>query len=169
MLIINNSASSYRKAAISAGALFILGDAIISSPPKNADRFSICGYFAAILIGIVLYMAVIPIANFMFSQRKSQAHKIIKTAFLAVLSVITAFVGAKTFILFTGFVGDVVLTQSPYWLINICFGIVVLFFALKEQKASLKFSLICFVFVLFAVVIFFLCSIPQRFAYCPLR
>lgn len=154
--------SNYSKSALAVGALFVLGDAVMYLPSKLSGENTLLGLLIAIVLGAILYLAVIPIYTFTLKDGKSAIYqRIIKYTVLSVLAIGSAFAVAECFKNFTQFVSKIILPDTPLWLISAIFTICILYIALKKQQAFLKFSLICFLFTAIAIIFFFLASVSD--------
>ncbi len=145
--------------------LFILGNAVISLPTKNANEFTFLGYMSAVAVGAVLYLIAIPIAKKVFSNEAKSQSAVCKAGLCAVyicLAVFSVFCGADAFLNFIHFTKSVILPDTPLSLISIIFLAVIIFFSRVRQEDILKFFLIAFWFVL-AVVIFFFIATAFKF------
>lgn len=150
----------FTKASVSAGALFVLGNAVMVFPLKNGDEFTPLGISISFIIGIILYILAIPFYNFLLNCRyNNMPIKILKCLSFLIIILFSVFIAADVFKTFTKFISEIILPKTPLWLIAITLGAVVIYFITKRQEDFLKFSLICFVFVMVAVIAFFLLSL----------
>ena len=131
----------FAKHFIALSALFILGDAIITLPKKNADRFTFLGFLISFLISLGLCFIVFAIKNIKLL--------IIPSALLSV------YIIGDTFISFFKFISDNLLRYTVRFFIILPFVLIIIFLSHQKQTAVLKFSLICFVFCLVAICFFF--------------
>ncbi len=145
----------YLSHSVALYSLFILGSAVIQIPSATADEFTFTGYLVTIVIGFLLYLAVIPIANRIFAENKSLLpSKIPSCIILLAISVAVSFLAADTFTDFTSFVHSEILPdQSPFFSVAI-FAATVLFFSLRRQEDILKFALLSFSFIAIAITVF---------------
>ncbi len=134
-------ATDYKKHFISLCVLFILGNAIISLPSGDADKFTFFGFLIAFLISLLLYFII-------FSIPKNK----IMLIFAALLSVWTL---GDTFIDFIKFINSTLLRESPKILAVFPFLLTAILFCKVNQKAILKFSLISAVICTVAIFFFF--------------
>ena len=152
----------FGRTALCLSALFILGDAVIILPLEDGAYYTLYSFLSASALGLVLYFAVSFIYGKLASSQKDNSFKnaIEKLIFLAV-AVFSMFISADTFSVFTKFASEVILKNTPFYIINIVFFGVVLYFAFKRQECVLKFSLVFFIFVLVLILFFFLASITD--------
>ncbi len=152
--------SVFSKSAAAAGALFILGNAVMFFPTSSGGEFTLLGFLAAAAAGIILYICVTPIYSFVLSEKRGGTLRIIiSTAVFAVIAVASLFIAADSFRDFIDFASNVILPKTSRAFIIITFLAIVVFFGFKRQEDSLKFSLICFGFTAIAITFFFLASI----------
>ena len=162
MLKITGQKTVFSKSAMATAILFILGDGIIYLPTHSGGNYTLWGFSIALAAGLILYFAVSPIYSFVMGEVADNGLKrLFKGILLITLAVAPLFFAAQVFSVFVSFVSEVILPQTPIWLINIVFLLVVVFFALKRQEDSLKFSLICSVFVIIGIIFFSLASISD--------
>ncbi len=141
-------------------ALYILGSAVIQMPSAKADEFTFMGYLVTIITGFLLYLAVIPIANRIFSENKSfLPSKSLSCLIFLAISVAASFLAADTFIDFTNFAHSEILYNQSSFFTVVIFASTVLFFSLRQQEHILKFALISFCFTAVAVIVFILLTL----------
>ncbi len=133
----------YNKHFLSAGVLFILGNAIISLPHQNADKFTFLGFLISFLISLL--WCLIPVNN----------------AVLIGASLLGVWAVGDTFIDFIKFISATLLKDSPKILIILPFLLTVIYFCNVKQNAFLKFSLISAVISVVAIFFFFGFTAPD--------
>lgn len=146
-------------------ALFILGNAVIVLPSKNADKFSFLGFLVAAVLGVALYLIALPAAKILFSgniANKNLPFKIFSAVVFLTVAVFAAFCAADTFSDFASFVKDILLKDTTMFFIAAIFLFVVIFFSIRRQEDTLKFFLIAFWFSL-AIISFFFVALAFRF------
>ena len=122
--------------------LFILGNAVIGLPVKNADKFTFLGFLISFLVGIVLYFIA-------FSLPLSKPLLIFGVS-------ISFWAAADAFLALLKFINATLLEDGMRILIVIPLIFTVILFCLKGKTALFKFSLISFCFSVVAVVFFFI-------------
>lgn len=153
-----NKTSPFTKSTVSASALFILGNSVIVLPDKTADRYTFLEFLAVSVLCMVLSLILLPLAKRITIQNSNIA---LKSALLIPLCIGAVFVGADTFYDFCIFISNAVLPQIPTFIIIITFLFVVIYFSVKRQENTLKFSLIILVFSLLAIIFFFLATLKE--------
>ena len=152
----------FGRAALCLSALFVLGDAVIILPLKDGAYYTLYTFLSASALGLILYFAVSFIyEKLILSQKNNTFKKVIEKLILIAAAVFSLFTLADTFSVFTKFISDVILKNTPFDIINIVFLSVVLYFVFKRQECILKFSFVFFVLVLILIIFFFLASITD--------
>lgn len=149
----------FYKSALAASALFVVGNAIIVLPAKTADHYTFLGLIIAAVAGVFLNFLLLPLA-FSLEGRENRCGRvlnIIKPLVFITVAVGAIFVAADTFKDFLHFVKSLILPEIPLFVIAVTFGSLIAFFFFKRQEDVLKFSFLCFVFTLLAVLFFFFC------------
>ena len=140
----------YNKHFIMLSLLFILGNACITAPVNNADKYNflvflICG-FVALFFASLAYL--IPIN---------------KLTALPIFALCLFTVG-DTFISFIKFISENLLPETPRFYILLPFALILVYLGFKREDTLFKFSLICGVLSV-AVVIFFFLSTFKDFEF----
>jgi len=149
----------FYKSVLSACALFVLGNGVMVLPDKTADEYTFLGLIIASLTGIAVTAVLIPLADICCNSAENIFAKILKGVIFSSVSVAALFTAADTFSDFTRFVSIHILPEIGQWIITAVLVFTVVFFALKRQEDTLKFALICFLFVTVAVAFFFLATV----------
>jgi len=149
----------FYKSALAASSLFVVGNAIIVLPAKTADKYTLLGLGIAAITGILLNIILLPLAYSLYDKRKMGGciQKLCKTVIFLIIAVAALFFAADTFEDFLYFVNSLILPEIPLTAITLTFAFIIAFFFYKRQEDVLKFSFLCFVFMLLAVLFFFLC------------
>ncbi len=146
-----NKAFSFH--TICAIAIFVLGNAVILLPRKNANQFTLFCFLAVALISVLLYFLSAPV----FEKLLSKTSKPFFVLWIA-LAVFSFWVAADAFKNSYYFISVAILPETSKALIILVYLAVVLFFSLRRQEEVLKFCLISFVFALVMILFFFLAS-----------
>lgn len=152
-----NKKAEFTPHIIAISALFVLGSGILSLPSRGADGFT----FLAFLISLPLGFFVFWLASIIFgkiSQTKSSSGAFKKAVYIICLmsaGIFALFSGAATFKTLTIFVSEVMLPETPMFLIVAVFLAAVIYFFFQNEKSILKFALISGVLTAAAVVFFF--------------
>lgn len=150
--------SPFTKSSVSASALFILGNAVIVLPHKNADEYTFLAFLAVSFLSLLLSVLILPVAK---KSLNAYANPFIKYIILIPLCIGAIFIAADTFYDFTFFISSAVLPQVSSLVIILSFFAVILYFATKRQENILKFSLILLFFCLISIVFFFFATIKD--------
>lgn len=131
----------HRTHLIAVSFMFVLGNAVITLPPKNADEYSFLGFLAAGVLAVAVCFGCwfLPFNKFI--------------AFVS--SVISLYVIYDTFVTFVRFIKNNLLQQTLPFLIAIPFILIILFLSLKTQEVLLKFSLVTAVLSVAIIALFF--------------
>lgn len=142
---------------VSVCALFILGNAVIILPQKNADEYTFLVYMAVAVISAVLCIGVLPLVNLVFSQDEinSFSKKLLLAILYIAVAVFALFCAGDTFYDFGKFAGEVLLPDTSRFIIFSVFLLAIAFFCSRRQEDSLKFFLLCFIFCLALIIFFF--------------
>ena len=152
----------FGRAALCLSALFVLGDGIIILPLMKGAYYTLYSFLTAVVLGLLLYFTVSFIYGKLFSSENDNTlKKGIEKPVLIVVAVFSLFTLADAFSVFTKFASDVILENTPFYIINIVFLGVILYFSFKRQECILKFSLVFFLFVLGLIIFFFLASVSD--------
>ena len=145
-------------------ALFILGNGVIIFPTKNADEFNFLGYLITAVTSFLLYLALSPVINRLYTEKNSNINPY-KKYLLAILYFFTAALtlsyAANTFANFILFANSLLLQNYPLWVAALLFLLAIVFFALRRQEDFLKFTLIAFCFAFIIIIFFFLASLKR--------
>ncbi len=152
--------SIFSKSSAAAGALFVLGNAVMFYPTSSGGEFTLFGFLSAIAVGIPVYFCVIPVYNYVLSKKNRGVFGvIIRIAVYVIVAVASLFIASNSFESFIEFASQVILPKTSKIFLIITFLAVVIFFGFKRQEDTLKFSLISFCFTAIAIIFFFLASI----------
>ncbi len=143
----NNKPFALHSAAIS--LIFVLGNFIIIFPTAKADEYT----FFAFLISLII-LAVVFLASAFFWEKIKKSDIIYKIS-VGLVSVFSLFAAAKAFRDIANFLAVIVLPRTSRFFIVSLLGAVVIYFSLKKQENTLKFSLLAGVMVL-GIIAFFL-------------
>lgn len=146
--------NEFKLHSISLSALFILGNAVILSPNKNANEFTFLSFLAVALFSVAVYLLCLPLYERLLSKN-SKWRCII---FLGI-AVFSFWVASDAFYNSFSFISKVILPETAKPLIIIVFLAVILFFAFRRQEEVLKFCLLAFIFTVLAVLFFFFASL----------
>lgn len=139
--------------SISASALFILGNAVILLPEKNASSFTFFSFLAVSALAVVLYALSLPIYERIFMKNGKW-----RCLIFLIAAIFSFWVAADAFYNSFSFVKKVILPETARPLIILAFLIIVLFFFFRRQEEVLKFSLLAFAFILGLILIFLVLS-----------
>lgn len=136
------AASVYNKHFVALSLLFILGNAVITLPQKNADKFTFLGFLISFLLSLLLYFTVflIPISK----------------PVMAVAFAVSFWAAADTLLSFLKFINQTLLRDTAKILIVLPLAFVIFIFAKVSKTALFKFSLISAFFSVIAVIFFFI-------------
>lgn len=143
-------------------ALFIMGNAVITLPTKNANEFTFLAFILASVLGALLYLIILTLAKNLFitehGKELKTGYKILLAVTYLAVAVFAVFCGAEAFSVFMGFIKNIVLRHTPIFFISVIFLAVVIYFCTRRQEDVLKFFMVAFVFVLIAVIFFFIAN-----------
>lgn len=149
--------SIFAKSSVSASALFVLGNGIITLPYKGADKYTFLEFLCVSILTVLLSFLLLPIAK----KIENKGTILLKIVFLMPICIGSLFVAADTFLDFTRFISTAVLPQIPTFAIIITFLAAVIYFATKRQENILKFSLIVLFLSLLAIIFFFFATMKS--------
>lgn len=138
-------------------ALFILGNAVINLPLKNADEYTFLAFLVMSAVSVLLCVAVLPIADWVFSEKEPiiGAKKVLIGLLYVMVSVFALFCAGEAFYDFAKFAGEVLLPDTPRLIVFAVFLLVSVFFCSKRQEDTLKFFLLCSILCLVLILFFF--------------
>ena len=143
-------------------ALFIIGSAVINLPFKNGNEFTFLAFILAAVLGVVLYLIILPIAKTLFITEYGSGiktgYKILLAVSYSAVAVFALICGADTFRVFVAFIKNFVLKNTPIFFISVIFLAVIIYFSTRRQEDILKFFMVAFVFVIMAVTFFFIAN-----------
>lgn len=140
---------------IALSVLFVLGNAVIYLPQKNANEYTFLAFMVAAVLNILAVALSFPLAEFSFKEAEIKGiKKCFAVVIIIVVTLFDAFCIAETFKSFIKFVSAVILPDTPMFFITVLFLAVVLFFISKRQEELLKFSFLAF-FITASLIIFF--------------
>ncbi|MBE6750186.1 MAG: hypothetical protein E7560_03390 [Ruminococcaceae bacterium] len=135
--------------------LYILGNAIIFLPTKNADEYTFLAFLVVSTMALPFYMVISFLANKLFcKQDLNLPAKIIAIVVLIGVAVFALFCAADTLKDFLKFISLYVLVDTNPMFIVILFAVCVFVFLRVKHTDILKFSILAFLFSL-AVTLFF--------------
>lgn len=140
-------------------ALFVMGNAVINLPVKNADEYTFFSYLVTSLLSVATILILTPLANWVFGEEVGNTgrfKKIIIFIFCLLTAVFALFCAGDAFLNFGKFVGEILIASSEKAVIFLIFFAVSVFFVLRRQEDILKFALLGFWFCLLFVLFFFL-------------
>ena len=155
-----NKKAEFTPHIIAISTLFVLGNGILSLPSRGADGFT----FLAFLVSLPLGFLVFWLASIIFgkvSETKSSSGAFKKAVYIICLmsaGIFALFSGAATFKTLTIFVSEVMLPETPMFLIVAVFLAAVIYFFFQNEKSILKFALISGVLTATALVFFFVAA-----------
>ena len=155
-----NKKAEFTPHIIAISTLFVLGNGILSLPSRGADGFT----FLAFLVSLPLGFLVFWLASIIFgkiSETKSSSGAFKRAVYIICLmsaGIFALFSGAATFKTLTIFVSEVMLPETPMFLIVAVFLASVIYFFFQNEKSILKFALISGVLTATAVVFFFVAA-----------
>ncbi len=138
----------YGKHFFALSVLFVLGNAVITAPHKNANQYNFLGFLVSGIIALVVYII-------------GYSAPFNKFVIVAVL-VLAFFCIGGAGVTFIQFIQTNLLPQTKPFLIVFPLVALLTFIGLKREEILLKFSLACFVPVL-AVIIFFFFATAKDF------
>ena len=128
-------------------ALFLLSNAVITLPSKNATQFTFLGFLICFIFSFILCFIILQIKS---------------VKFLLYLSVLPAlYCLFDAFLDFIFFVSQNLLPETQHFFIILPFVLTIIFFAKNKKSAILKFSLLAFVFCVIAIIFFFLATLKD--------
>lgn len=139
-------------------ALFVLGDAAITEPTPQADRYLMIGYLACIPVMILLYFLSSFVCNRVLETgaKAGFVQKPLRFVLLAAAGVFALFSFASTLTAFVDFAKTLVLPRVSTVLIGSILLLTLLYILYKRQENFLKYTLIVFVPVIFFILLFFI-------------
>lgn len=155
-----NEKISFRWHTVAQSAIFVLGNAVIAMPTKNADEFTVIAFLLSLLLLCGIWFVMSFLSSFLLKIKTSDAvfKKIIGVTALISLAVFGLFCAAVTFTETVDFVAKVILPRSPKFFVAVLFGITVIYFAFKRQENVLKFSLVSFALIAIVILFFFIAA-----------
>ena len=143
-------------------SLFILGNAVITLPVKDASKLTFLAYIFSSLFGVALYLICFLVAKKLFAKplhtKMTPYAKIALGVLYFLVAVLSIFCAADTFYDFIRFAKDMVLKDTPMFLICVLFLAVSVYFCLHRQEDTLKFFLVSFWVLTFIILFFFVAS-----------
>lgn len=145
MTTLNNS---YTKHFIALTVLFVLGNACITTPEKNADRFNFLAFMIACIMAVLVYLITcfIPINKI----------TVIPVWLLGVYCIFDAF------ITFVKFISYDLLPETQRFTLILPIVLLLIYIGFQKTDVLFKFSLLCGVLSL-AVILFFFISTAKDF------
>lgn len=121
--------------------LFVLGNAVITAPTANADKFS----FLAFLVASFLSLAVIYVCFFVPFNKVT----------VLPLIILSLYCGFDAFITFIKFISIDLLPKTPHYFIVLPILLVLCYIAFQKVNVVYKLSLITFLVVAAVILLFF--------------
>lgn len=146
----------FKSHSVALFALFFLGEGIILLPTNSANEYTFTGYLFCVLSGFIIYSALLPLLNYIFSKEKSSI--IIKIIFYSIC-IFALFCAASTFKSFIFFASKILIPNTAKTISIIIFLLVLIFFFFKSEENILKFCLLSFSFVAIAILFFFFATL----------
>ncbi len=141
------SENNFKKHYLCLALLFILGNAIIIFPPKNADKYN---FLAFLLSGLVSVLA------FLFGRKiKINKATVFGIILLAMYCIFDAFIAFIQFIRY-----DLLGKTAPF-LIVLSFILVLIYISFQKTNMLYKFSLLAGILSLLVVLVFFLSTLKE--------
>ena len=158
-----SSKVTFFKHTAAVSAIFLLGNAVICLPEKNADEFTIAAFMVSTVpLAAGCFLMWIILGFISENEQRNIAGRVLAGTFYTAVSVFAAFCAADTFGDFTDFVFKVILPRSPRFFICLLFLVTVAYFSAKRQENILKFCALNFVLVT-AVILFFFISASDKY------
>lgn len=132
--------ANFSKHFLGLSLLFVLGDAIIVAPHKNADIYNFLGFLIASLISVAVYFIMLNISNN------------IVNIFVVLLSF---YCMCEAFVTFIKFIKNDLLSKTAPFLIVSPLIIILIFIAYQQVSTLFKFSLISAAISLAVILLFF--------------
>ena len=141
--------------------IFILGNASIIFPVKNADRYTVLGYIITCVLSLCLFLLLIPAFNLLFCEKEGDnlPRKIIKLSVFALSFAVALYYSAEAFLSFAELAAKLMLPKTPKLITCFFFLISVVFFATRREEDLLKFSLLAGGLIGVLIIFFFIASI----------
>lgn len=137
-------------------AIFIMGNAVINLPVKNADEYTFFSYLLTSLFSVAAILILTPLANWVFGEDGENTgilKKIVVFIFCFSAAVFAIFCAGDAFLDFGNFAKEILIASSEKGVIFLIFLAVSVFFVSRRQEDILKFALLgfwfCFLFILF--------------------
>lgn len=139
--------SGYNKHFIALSALFILGNGVIVSPPKNADEYNFLGFIIACFVAIIIYCVC-----FFVPVNRFTRVPICLLAFYCIWDAVISFIK---------FISDNLLPHTNRFLIVLPMILIILYIVWQRKEILLKFSFMSFFIVLTVIIFFFFATIKD--------
>lgn len=150
--------TAYLTHNISLFSLFILGNAVINLPTKEANEFSFSAFILATAVSVLLFLLLSPLAEKIFksgSSYTSTLKSVICGTVFFITAIFALFCAADTIKDFIAFAEEIILPDTHYFFTVIIFIGVAVFFARCRQEDFLKFCLLALILILILIVFFF--------------
>ena len=147
--------TDYSRHYIALSALFTLGGIGLGMPSRNCGGFTFLGFTAAAACAAVI-CAASAFAMHLFRGKKINPR--LFKALLAVLSLAAFYEGTETLIDFINLAGKILLPETHRFFIVLPFTAAAVYLSSRGEGVMFKFSVICFVFTVISVAIFFALS-----------
>lgn len=139
--------------------LFVLGEGVILLPSAENGKYTVLGYLLALITLFLLYLAVMPLANLIFTKTAdSRLKKLFCCVLITTVAVYSLFCAANCFNAFFRFATAVLLPDSPRLFSLILLSLTAIYFSLKPKSVFLKFALIAFFLTSLTVIFLTLVS-----------
>lgn len=144
--------------------IFILGEAVIVAPYKNADSLNILALFLACAAAAVGVFFITPLLSRVFSEkreRKNPIAKAIVTFCLCIAIIFSLFLAAKAFVRLNAFVCEVMLIKTPRFITALCLAVLAVVAVIGSKEYIFKFSLITTFVSALIILVLFVLSAPR--------
>lgn len=142
--------------------MFILGNAVMFLPKKNANEFTFTGFLIGFILSIAVYFLSSKIYFYVLeSNNNIFLKKAVTVILLTVLAVFAFFCAGETFLSLGRFITKVMLPKTPPFFAFLILFAVVVYFSLKRQENVLKFALISLVLTGIVIIFFFFAAMDK--------
>ncbi len=146
-MFILKAKTNFSKHFLGLSVIFILGNAIIVAPQKNANRYNFLGFLIACLISIAIYFICL---NIKINS--------VTNVFIVLLS---AYCIGEAFVTFIGFIKNDLLNETRPFLIALPLLVILIFIAFQKTSTLFKFSLISGLISLLVILFFFFSTLKD--------
>ena len=142
-------------------AMFLLGNAVISVPYKNAEKNNFLSFIIAFVSGLLIICLLTFVFDFLYDEKRLLKNTVIIKIVYIVSSILLIYVSVLCFRDYSDFVAFRMLPNTPRFIVSVIFALCVLWFSLQKDKIILKFSLFSLVITAIIIILFFIISIPR--------